>query len=204
MSIQLDDITTPETAPIVVRLRPVIEMTDDQFYEFCQLNRDLRMERTTKGELIIMPPVGGEGSKRNADLTTDLNLWNRQTELGVVFDSSGGFKLPLGGNRSPDASWVKLERWAALTPEQRKKFLPLCPDFLIELASETDSIEELREKMQEYLDNDLRLGWLIEPKTKKVEIYRQGREVEVLESPATLCGEDVLPGFILDLQPIFN
>lgn len=203
MTRQMDNIATSDT-PVVVQLRPAIDMTDDQFYELCQLNRDLRMERTVRGELIIMPPVGGEGSKRNADLTTDLNLWNRQTRLGVVFDSSGGFKLPLGGDRSPDASWLRLERWEELTPKQRQKFLPLCPDFLIELRSETDSIEALREKMQEYLDNSLRLGWLIDPKTKNVEIYRQNREVEVLKSPTTLSGEDVLPGFILDLQPIFN
>lgn len=203
MTRQIDNIATSDS-PVVVQLRPAIDLTDDQFYELCQLNRDLRMERTVRGELIIMPPVGGEGSKRNADLTTDLNLWNRQTRLGVVFDSSGGFKLPLGGNRSPDASWLRLERWEELTPKQRQKFLPLCPDFLIELRSETDSIEALREKMQEYLDNSLRLGWLIDPKTKNVEIYRQNSEVEVLKSPTTLSGEDVLPGFILDLQPIFN
>lgn len=203
MTRQVDNIAMSDSL-VVVQLRPAIDMTDDQFYELCQLNRDLRMERTVKGELIIMPPVGGEGSKRNADLTTDLNLWNRQTRLGVVFDSSGGFKLPLGGDRSPDASWIRLERWEGLTPKQRQKFLPLCPDFLIELRSETDSIEALREKMQEYLDNALRLGWLIDPETKNVEIYRQNRKVEVLESPARLSGEDVLPGFMLDLQLIFN
>jgi Uma2 family endonuclease len=189
---------------IILDLSPVIQLTDEQFFKLAIAHRDLRIERKRSGELIIMPPVGGESSKRNADLTTDLNLWNRQTRLGVVFDSSGGFKLPLGGDRSPDAAWVKLDRWQALTPEQRQKFLPLCPDFVIELRSVTDRIAELQDKMQEYLENGIRLGWLIDPKTKQVEIYRQGKEVEVLQSPATLSGEDVLPGFVLDLQLIFD
>lgn len=204
MTTQLEDISLLEIAPIVVRLQPVIELTDDQFYELCQLNRDLKIERTATGELIVMPPTGGESGKRNADLITDLNIWNRQTKDGVVFDSSTGFKLPNGADRSPDASWVRRDRWQALTPKQRKKFLPLCPDFLIELASETDKSEELRRKMQEYLDNGLRLGWLIDPKNKKVEIYRPGQDVEVLRLATTLSGEDVLPGFVLELQPIFD
>jgi len=204
MTTQLEDISTLEIQPIVVRLQPVINLTDDQFYEFCQLNRDLRMERTARGELIIMSPVGGEGSIRNADLTIDLGLWNRQTGLGVVFDSSGGFKLPKGSDRSPDVAWVKLDRWNALPQQQRKRFPPICPDFIIELRSETDSIKELQEKMKEYLDNGMRLGWLIDPKTQNVEIYRPGLAVEVLSSPKTLSGEDVLPGFVLDLKPIFD
>ncbi len=204
MITKVDDIAPLESSQIVMQLQPVIALTDDQFYELCELNRDLRMERTAKGELIIMPPVGGEGSKRNADLTTDLNIWNRQTKLGVVFDSSGGFKLPNGGDRSPDASWVKLERWNALTPQQRKKFPPLCPDFVIELRSETDSKEKLQKKMEEYLTNGIRLGWLIDPKTQKVEIYRPGQAVEILQCPKTLSGEGVLPGFVLELEPIFE
>ena len=189
---------------ITLDLSPVINLSDEQFYKLATAHRDLRMERKRTGELLVMPPVGGEGSKRNADLTIDLGLWNRQTRLGVVFDSSGGFKLPLGGDRSPDAAWIILERWNALTPEQRKKFLPLCPDFVIELRSETDDLAELQDKMQEYLENGLRLGWLVDPKTKKVEIYRQGRDVEVLQAPATLSGEDVLLGFVLDLRFVFN
>ncbi len=151
-----------------------------------------------------MAPLGGEGSRRNAELTTDLNIWNRQTKLEVVFDSSGGFKLPKGGDRSPDASWIKLERWNALTPEERKKFPPICPDFVIELRAETDSLKALQEKMQEYLENGVQLGWLIEPKIKKVEIYRPLAEVEVLQSPTNLSKEDVLPGFVLDLQSIYS
>lgn len=189
---------------ITLNLSSVIKLTDEQFYKLATAHRDLRMERKRTGEIIIMPPVGGDGSKRNADLTVDLGLWNRQTKLGVVFDSSGGFKLPLGGDRSPDAAWITLDRWNALAPQQRKKFLPLCPDFVIELQSESDSFTELQAKMQEYLENGLRLGWLIAPKARKVEIYRQEREVEVLESPVTLSGEDVLPGFVLDLKFIFD
>jgi len=204
MTTQVEDISTLEIAPIVVRLQPVIDMTDDQFFEFCQLNRDLRIERAATGELMIMPPTGGESGKRNADLTIDLGLWNRQTKLGIVFDSSTGFKLPNGAERSPDTAWVRLERWIALTAQQRKRFPPICPDFVIELRSETDSLVTLQEKMQEYLDNGLHLGWLIDPKTQKVEIYRLGQAVEVLPSPPTLSGEDVLPGFVLDLKPIFE
>ena len=135
LTTQLDNVATPESPPIIVRLSPVIEITDDQFYAFCQLNRDLQIERATTGELIIMPPIGGEGSRRNADITTELNLWNRTSGLGIVFDSSGGFSLPQGGNRSPDAAWLSLERWQALTPVQRQKFLPLSPDFVIELRA---------------------------------------------------------------------
>lgn len=204
MTTQLNNVVTPEFPPIVVRLSPVIDITNEQFYEFCQLNRDLQIERTVTGELIIMPPVGGESSKRNADLITDLNLWNRTSGLGIVFDSSGGFSLPQGGERSPDAAWLSLDRWEALTPAQRQKFLPLSPDFVIELRSQSDRLSDLQDKMHEYIENGTRLGWLIDPKTKKVEIYRLGQDVEVLPSPKTLSGEDVLPGFVLDLQLIFD
>jgi Uma2 family endonuclease len=128
--------------------------------------------------------------------------WADTNELGIAFDSNGGFKLPNGADRAPDASWVKIERWNALTPEQRQKFLPLCPDFVVELRSPTDSLKATREKMQEYIDNGARLGWLIDQKNKRVEIYRQGQDVEILQSPTSLLGEDVLPGFVLDLNGI--
>ncbi|MBV8883179.1 MAG: Uma2 family endonuclease [Chroococcidiopsidaceae cyanobacterium CP_BM_RX_35] len=190
--------------PLVLRLQPIVRLTDDEFFELCQLNRELQMKRTTRGELIIMPPTGGENGKRNANLTMELGIWNRQTKLGIVFDSSTSFKLPNGADRSPDVSWVRLKKWASLTPEQRDKFLPLCPNFAIELRSRSDRLEDLQEKMQEYLDNGLRLGWLIDPKTQRVEVYRPGLAVEVLSSPKTLSGEDVLEGFVLDLQPIFD
>jgi Uma2 family endonuclease len=179
-----------------------IELTDEQFFQLCQNNRDLRFERTAKGGLLIMPPTGGETSNRNARLTQRLMNWADTNELGIAFDSNGGFKLPNGADRAPDASWVKIERWNALTPEQRQKFLPLCPDFVVELRSPTDSLKATREKMQEYIDNGARLGWLIDQKNKRVEIYSQGQDVEILQSPTTLLGEDVLPGFVLDLNGI--
>ena len=187
---------------ITLDLRQLIHITDEQFYKLCQANPDIKLERKAKGELIVMPPTGGESGKRNADLTADLVVWNRQRKLGVVFDSSTGFSLPNGAKRSPDASWLSLERWIALTAQQRKRFLPLCPDFVIELMSETDALEDAQEKMIEYISNGLRLGWLLDPKNKRVEVYRQGQPVEVFQSPTTLSGEDVLPGFVLELSQI--
>ena len=150
-----------------------------------------------------MPPTGGESGSRNFEIYIDLGNWNRQNSLGKAFDSSTGFRLPNGATRSPDVAWVRMERWEALTSAERKKFLPLCPDFAIELVSETDELKDVREKMQEYLDNGLRLGWLINPKTHQVEIYRPNRELEVLQSPTSLSGEDLLPGFVLDLQAVW-
>jgi Uma2 family endonuclease len=135
-------------------------------------------------------------------LTQRLMNWADTNELGIAFDSNGGFKLPNGADRAPDASWIKIERWNALTSEQRQKFLPLCPDFVVELRSPTDSLKTTQEKMQEYIDNGARLGWLIDQKNQRVEIYRQGQDVEILQSPASLSGEDVLPGFVLDLKGI--
>ncbi|MDB9517521.1 Uma2 family endonuclease [Roseofilum reptotaenium CS-1145] len=178
-------------------------IADEQFYQLCAANRNLRLERTAKGDLIIMPPTGGETSKRNSDLNLELALWNRQTQLGIVFDSSGGFTLPNGGDYSPDASWIPLAKWEALTAEQKTKFLPLSPDFAIELRSPSDSLKLLQGKMQEYMDNGCRLGWLINPKNRQVEIYRQGQEKQILDDPLTLSGEDILPGFVLNLQLIW-
>lgn len=189
---------------LTLNLHSMGELTDEQFEQIAATNQNLRLERTAKGELVIMPPTGGETGERNLDIEGQLWLWNRQTRLGRAFNSSTGFKLPNGATRSPDASWVAQARWNALTPQQRKKFPPLCPDFVVELLSETDEIEETQAKMQEYLDNGIRLGWLIDPTTQQVEIYRSDRAVEVLQSPATLSGEDVLPGFVLDLQLIFS
>ncbi|QSJ14385.1 Uma2 family endonuclease [Nostoc sp. UHCC 0702] len=188
---------------ITINLKPVLELTDEQFFQLCQANRDLRFERTATGELIIMPPTGGETGNRNAGLTAQIWIWNEQNKLGIVFDSSTGFKLPNGADRSPDASWVKLECWNALNQEEKTKFLALCPDFVVELLSPSDSLKATQEKMREYQDNGARLGWLINRKSQQVEIYRQGQEVEVLDSPATLSGEDVLPGFVLNLEAIW-
>ncbi|MDY7006318.1 MAG: Uma2 family endonuclease [Cyanobacteriota bacterium] len=186
-----------------LELDSVIEMTDEQFFQLCQKNQDLRLERNAKGDLIIMSPTGGETSNTNAGLTAQLWNWNAKTKLGKTFDSSGGFKLPSGADRSPDAAWIPIEKWNNLTPEQRTKFLPLCPDFLVELMSPSDSLSDPRKKMKEYLKNGMKLGWLINRKNQQVEIYRAGKDVEILNSPETLSGEDVLPGFILDMTVIW-
>ena len=188
---------------LTLNLNPIIKLTDDQFSQLCQENENIRLERTAKGELIIMSPEGGETSSSNAGLTAQIWIWNQHNKLGKVFDSSGGFKLPNGANRAPDACWVKLERWNALTPEQQKKFPPICPDFVVELMSPSDSLKETQDKMKEYRDNGAVLGWLINRKSRQVEIYRPNQEVEVLESPAAVSGEDVLPGFILNLESIW-
>jgi Uma2 family endonuclease len=183
---------------VVLNLNTV-GLTDEQFYRLCQNNRDWQFERNAKGELIIMPPVGGVSGNREADLITELNLWNRQTKLGKVFSSSTIFRLPNGGNRSPDAAWVRLDRWESLTEEEQEKFPPICPDFVIELRSRTDTLTLLQKKMQEYLNSGLLLGWLINPQQEEVEIYRFERNVEIVKFPVSLSGENILPGFVLDL-----
>lgn len=183
---------------LIINLETV-ELSDEQFYRLCQVNRDWQLERTAKGELVIMPPVGGISGNREADFITDLGLWNRQTGLGKVFSSSTIFRLPNGGDRSPDAAWVSLERWEALKSEEKENFPPICPDFVIELRSRTDQLSALQEKMQEYLNSSLRLGWLVNPQEQQVEIYRFNRSVEIINLPATLDGEDVLPNFTLSL-----
>ncbi|MDJ0902701.1 MAG: Uma2 family endonuclease [Xenococcus sp. MO_188.B8] len=180
-----------------------IKMTDEQFYELCQNNRDLRFERNVQGELIIMPPTGGGTGKRNFDLNLQLGKWNEQKQLGICFDSSTGFKLPNGADRSPDVAWIPVNKWNNLTQEQQEKFLPLCPDFVIELRSPSDDLKTLQEKMQEYLDNGTRLGWLINRKNRQVEVYRQGQVKEILNNPDSLSGEDVLTDFSLKLESIW-
>ena len=191
---------TTTTLPSTLKLK--IDLTDDQFFQMCQQNRDYRFERTGSGELLIMPPTGSDTGNRNFDLVVELGIWNKQTKLGKGFDSSTGFTLPNGAERSPDASWVKIERWNALTSEQQEKFAPICPDFVVELRSRTDSLKELQDKMHEYIENGAQLGWLIDRKNKRVEIYRPGKDVEILDNPASLSGENVLPGFVLHLQQI--
>ena len=188
---------------ITVNFNSVIDLSDEQFFQLCISNPDTKFERNANGEIIIMPPTGGETGKRNAKLVTRFTLWNEQTELGEVFDSSTGYTLPNGANRSPDVSWIKQERWDSLTPEQKQKFIPLAPDFTLELMSPSDYIRDVRAKMKEYLDNRVRLGWLINPKAKQVEIYRLGQDVELLDSPQSISGENILPGFTLDLTNIF-
>ncbi|MDJ0579158.1 Uma2 family endonuclease [Crocosphaera sp.] len=180
-----------------------LQMTDEQFFQLCQDNRNLRFERNSNGDILIMPPTGGETSNRNIEISYQVQAWSRQNKLGIAFDSSGGFTLPNKADRSPDASWIPLEKWNDLTSEQRQKFLPLCPDFVVELRSPSDSLKTLQNKMKEYLENGTKLGWLINPKTKQVEVYRQGKDVEILDNPKTLSGEDILPDFVLDLELIW-
>lgn len=187
----------------ILNLNPVIQITDDQFYDLCRANPELKFERNARGDLLIMPPTGGETGQSNANLTADFVFWNRQSHLGIVFDSSTGFKLPNGANRSPDVAWVRLDRWNALTPEQKKKFPPIAPDFVLELMSPTDTLEETQAKMQEYIENGVQLGWLLDPETRRVEIYRFNQAAEILEAPEVLSGETVLPGFILNLNSIW-
>ncbi|MFM5890782.1 MAG: Uma2 family endonuclease [Dolichospermum sp.] len=188
---------------LTVNLESIIEMTDEQFFQLCQNNRELRFERNANGELIIMPPTGGETGNRNGRITQQLMNWTDADGTGIAFDSSTCFKLPNGADRSPDAAWIKLERWDTLTNEEKQKFPPICPDFVIELLSPSDSLKTTQEKMQEYIANGVRLGILINRKSRQVEIYRPGKEVEILDSPATVSGEDVLKGFILNLGMIW-
>ena len=188
---------------LTLNLDSIAHLTPDQFRELCRENRDIRLELTAKGELIVMPPTGWESGRRNSNLNLDLGLWNRQTGLGVLFDSSTGFILPNGAIRSPDAAWVASERLTALNPDP-EGFLPLAPDFVIELRSASDRLKPLQDKMQEYIDNGVLLGWLLNPKNRTVEIYRIGQGIEVLQSPTEVSGEDVLPGFVLSLEGIFG
>ena len=192
-----------ETQLITLQLRPVIELTEDQFFEFCQLNRDLRIERTAEGELEIMPPAGWKTSDKNAETSMQLRLWAKRNGAGVATDSSGGFTLPNGATRSPDAAWISHARLAKVTEEQKEKFLPLCPDFVIEVRSPTDRLSVLQRKMQEYIDNGAQLGWLLVPQARRVYVYRPQQPVEILENPETLVGDPVLPGFVLDLREIW-
>jgi Uma2 family endonuclease len=179
------------------------KLTDNQFYQLCQDNRDLRFEKNAYGDIVIMPPTGGLTSNKNARIVQQLLNWTDKDGTGIAFDSSGGFKLPNGANRSPDASWIPLEKWDNLTREEREKFIPLCPDFIIELRSKNDSLKSLQEKMKEYIDNGTKLGWLINPQDQKVEIYREDKEVEILEHPLILSGENILPNFVLNLELIW-
>jgi len=190
------------TLPLKVNLDRV-QFTDEQFYQLCLSNPELTIERDAEGRLIVMSPVGGDSGSREMDLGGEVYIWNRQTQLGKVFSSSTLFKLPGGGDRSPDVAWVELSRWEALTPEQRQKFPPIAPDFVIELRSRSDNLQTLQDKMLEYLQSGVRLGWLFNPQNQQVEIYRQGQTKEVRSLPTQLSGEDVLPGFVLEV-PLFT
>ena len=180
-----------------------VGLTDEQFYQLCQDNEDLRLELTAGGELIIMAPTGGTTGSRNADITSQLTNWAKKDGTGLSFDSSTMFILPNGAKRSPDASWVRRETWDALSEEDRDKFVPLCPGFVLELRSRTDSLPFLREKMDEYIANGAQLGLLIDPRLKQVHVYRSGRPIEVRDNPRTVSGDPVLTGFVLDSKDIW-
>jgi Uma2 family endonuclease len=188
---------------MIVQLRPVFDLTDEQFFEFCQINGDLRIERNAQGELIIMPPTGGDAGRQNAELTVQLGLWAKRDGTGSTFDSSTGFRLPNGAVRSPDASWIRHSRLDTLAREVTRRFLPLCPDFVVELCSATDSLRVVREKMQEYIENGAQLGWLIDPDQRRVYVYRPDLPVEEIHEPSGLKGDPLLPGFVLDLTEIW-
>ena len=191
------------SSTIVLRIPPKLQMTDDEFFDFCQINSELRIERNKSGELLIMSPTGGTTGNRSGSVFGELYIWARQDGTGMCFDSSTGFKLSMG-DKSPDASWLKLERWNALSPEQQDKFPPICPDFVVELRSASDNLKPLQEKMQEYMrEPGVQLGWLIDRKNRRVYICRPGLPEECLENPATVSGDPVLPGFVLNMSKIW-
>lgn len=189
---------------LTLNINSIINLTKEQFYQLCEENPDLKLERNPQGELIIMPPTGGETGRSNVNLILQVASWNEQNQLGEVFDSSTGFTLPSGADRSPDVSWVEKSRWDALTKEQKERFIPLCPDFVIEILSPNDSLKKTQQKMQEYIDNGCSLGWLLNRKKQEVEIFRPGKDVEILSLPQTLSGESILPGLIVNLQKIWG
>ncbi len=192
-----------EITPVVLHWPDSICLDQQRFFEFCGANRELRIERTAQGDCEIMSPTGGETSNRNSRLNALFFNWTEQDGSGVVFDSAGGFILPNGAIRAPDVSWVKKSRLAVLTPEQKQRFLPLCPDFVLELRSPSDSLQTLQAKMLEYRANGARLGWLLDPEARRVYVYRPGRDVLVLDDPLSLAGDEVLPGFELGLEQVW-
>lgn len=189
---------------LTIHVSPALDLTDEQFFELCQINSDLRLERNAKGDIIVMPPTGGETGNRNTSITGQLYSWTRRDGSGAAFDSSAGFKLPNAADRSPDAAWVSHERLAQLTPEQKRKFIPLCPDLVVELLSYTDSLAAIRTKMAEYIENGARLGWLIDPDARRVFVYRPTAPVEELKGVTQVSADPELPGFTLDLSDIWN
>ena len=191
--------------PVVVHFEPSqLRMTDEEFFEFCMLNPELRIERSSEGDIIVMAPTGGKSGRRNARLIAFLVSWAERDGSGQVFDSSTEFILPNRAGRAPDASWVRNERWDALTQVQQEQFPPLCPDFVVELRSRTDRLDSLVEKMDEYIANGAQLGWLIDPIERKVHIYRAGEATEILDDPETVSGEPLLKGFVLDLRSLWD
>jgi Uma2 family endonuclease len=192
-----------ESVPLTVNLPMQIEMTTAEFYEFCQANRDLRIERSASGEVIIMPPAFSDTGNRNVKIVQQLANWADEDGTGEVFDSSSGFTLPNGATRSPDAAWIRQERWNGLAEEEKASFAPICPDFVVELKSSSDTLSSLKTKMEEYIANGALLGFLIERKPRQVRVYRPGREPEILENPDAVSGDPELPGFVLQMARIW-
>jgi len=188
---------------LIVNLRS-LRVTHQQFFQLCKDNPELRLELTAQGELIAMSPTGSKTGLRNTVIIRQLAEWAKRDGNGVTFDSSAGFTLPNGAQRSPDASWLRKARWQALSPEEQESFAPLCPDFVVELRSPSDAVEVVQSKMSEYLDNGAELGWLFDPQTKRVYVYRPGTEVECLESPAKVEGDSPVEGFILDADEVWD
>jgi len=189
---------------VTLHTSPAIELSDDEFFALCQINRDLRFERTAEGDIIIMAPTGAETGTRNADITAQLRNWAKHNGEGVAFDSSTGFKLPNRADRSPDGAWVLRSRLATLSREEKQKFLPLCPDFVIELLSPTDRLDSTKAKMDEYIENGSRLGWLIDPESRHVHVYRPNSLVVTIENVSEISADPELPGFVLDLKEIWQ
>ena len=192
-----------ETTPLTVSLPSIAPMTQEEFYAFCQANRDLRIERTAQGDVVIMPPAFSDTGNRNFNLAAYLWVWTEQDGTGLGFDSSSGFTLPNGATRSPDAAWIKAERWNALTEAEKASFAPICPDFVIELRSASDTLAGLQDKMQEYMDNGTSLGWLIDRKHRMVYVYRPNLAPERLENPDEVRGDPELPGFSLPMAKVW-
>ncbi len=199
------DMIEPVCEPLALRFSTVLKhMSEDDFFEFCRRNDDLRIELTSEGDLEIMPPTGGKTGRRNAKLNMRVGIWAEQDGSGQVFDSSTLFTLPNGAKRSPDLAWILNERWNALTEEQQEKFAPLCPDFVVEIRSRTDSLKHLQRKMEEYIQNGAQLGWLLDPKKRKAHVYRPQAEVEILDDPQMVFGEPLLKGFVLNAREMWD
>lgn len=189
--------------PLVLRLPPNLELTDDQLLQLCEINGELRIERNAEGELLIMPPEGSGTGHSSGKITARLGVWAEQDGTGIFFGSSAGFTLSNGAMRSPDASWILRERWEQLTRDEQRRFAPICPDFVLELRSPSDRLRDLQAKMEEYIANGARLGWLLDPERKHVYVYRPGSTVERLDDPSEVPGELVLPGFVLKAREIW-
>ncbi|MBD2500215.1 Uma2 family endonuclease [Anabaena azotica] len=192
------------SSPLIIQIPPSMQMTDEQFFEFCQVNRDLQIERDKCGHISIMPPTGSESGNREFNIGLQLGIWSEQDGTGIAFSSSTGFTLSTGAERSPDASWIKLERWNTLSPQQQQRFAPICPDFVVELRSPSDNLQPLKDKMAEYMqERGVQLGFLIDRKNRQVYIYRPQQPVQCLDNPDTVSGDPVLPGFVLNMSKIW-